>query len=212
MFYNHDFDHVIRVGDRATIIAETPEVGFIAGAAGLCHNTDRILQKMDGSGPFGKVENEDIVGMVCGWLDAEPTDTFSDEDRLQIYDAVLHHSERNSHDDSPVLVTLKDADRTVNIEADVIFRKAQLLGDTMRVIDPIHGIRDPRATFENPGSILRSLEFDRADFQKAGGVAEIRLPKAKVIARSRLAFLRIFIRTVMKQRHEAGLLPYPSFE
>lgn len=44
MSTGHPFDHTLRTGQIATIIAEDEYVARIGGAAGLCHNADRLLQ------------------------------------------------------------------------------------------------------------------------------------------------------------------------
>ncbi len=210
MFYCHDFDHAVRVADRAMAIAEDAHAGRLAAVAALCHNADRILQKVGNLGPFGKVSDDEVAKLVRKWLNEEPAGSFQAYEVEFIIDAVLHHSERNSDNDSPVLICLKDADRTVNIEADVIIRKGQYFGDKLPVVDPVHLISDPKATFTRPGSLLRSLMFDIVDFQRTGGVASLRLPKARGIAASRFQFLEIFVATVLKQREEAGFIPYPE--
>jgi hypothetical protein len=210
MFYCHDFDHVVRVAERAIAIAEDEDVGRLTAVAALCQNADRILQKVGGLGPFGKVPDPDIIALVEEWLDNEPAGSFCHQDRTLVVNAVLHHSERNSPNDSPILICLKDADRTVNLEADVIVRKGQYFGDQLPVVDPVHLLGDPHATFMKPGSLLRALKFDVDDFRREGGVASLRLPKARKIAASRFQFLEMFLAEVLKQRLEAGLIPYPE--
>ncbi len=212
MFYCHDFDHVLRVADRAMIIAPDPYTGHMAGVAALCHNADRLLQREMNLGAFRKVDDARVRQLVEFWLSMEPLSTFSVADICVIVDAVLHHPERNSPTDSSVLMTLKDADRTVNIEADVIFRKGQYFGDALPTVDPTHLLNDPDATFTKPGSLLKSLEYDLVDFATEGGVASLRLPKAREIAERRFKFLKLFIDEVIEQRRDSGLIPYPTFE
>ncbi len=210
MFYCHDFDHVIRVADMAMRIAEDENVGRLAAVAALCHNADRILQKIRNLGPFGKVPDSDVIDLVNGWLNSETSESFSADDRALIIDAVLHHSERNSPNDSPVLVCLKDADRLVNTAPDIIFRKAQYWGDRLRVVDPVYLLGDPEATFARPGSLMRAILFDVEDFEKKEGVASLRLPKARKIAVKNFKFLRMFLDAVIEERMDVGLVPYPE--
>ena len=58
----HDFVHAARVGEIAWQIAAStwePEgLALLAGAAGLCHNADRILQKKLGIGRNKAPKNE----------------------------------------------------------------------------------------------------------------------------------------------------------
>lgn len=212
MLYCHDFDHAIRVADRGMVIAPDEETGRLAAVAGLCHNADRILQKQANSGRDGKVADELVTAMVNEWLDTEPVDIFLEEERKLILDAVLNHWKRNSPDDSLVLMTLQDADRTVNIEADCIIRRGGYWGDDLRVVDPVHLLNDPNANFKNPGSVLWTMKDEEACFMATEGVANLRLPKAREIAKSRFAFYRVFLEAVIKQRGEAGLIPYPTFD
>ncbi len=46
----HDFDHALRGAQNALLIAEDDGIGRLAGAAGLCHNADRMLQHRRGAG------------------------------------------------------------------------------------------------------------------------------------------------------------------
>lgn len=210
MLYCHDFDHVLRVGDRALVIAGSEWSGRLASAAGLCHNADRILQKQAGSGRSGKVADSDVVVMVNEWLNAEPLGTFSESDRRLIVDAVLKHSNRNDPNDGLIHVTLQDADRTVNIELDVIIRKGQFFGDDLRVVDPVHLLDDPRATYQSPGSILWSLKDDIECFGARKGVASLRLRKAREFAKPLLADAQQYLNMVLRQRERSGLVPYPA--
>lgn len=211
MFWCHDFDHVIRVADCAQKIAEDEHVGRLAGVAALCHNADRILQIMIGLKAREKVDQTIISEMVYGWLNKEPENTFSVEEKPLILHAVLCHDQPNGLDDSDVLVALVDADRVVNIEADVIVRAGQYMGDALRVVDPVHLLDDPTASFKDPKSILRILK-ENLDWEVEGGFVGIRLPKARELAKSRFAFLRLYLETVIKQREEMGLIPYPTFD
>ncbi len=209
MLYCHDFDHVLRVALMAYLIAEDEESGRLAFAAGLCHNADRFLQKLAGSGRNGKVDDFAVIVMVNEWLNAEPLGTFSESDRELIVDAVLNHSNRNSPQDGLVLMTLQDADRIVNIELDVIIRKGQYFGDDLRVVDPVHLLDDPDATYQSPGSILWTIKDDIECFGAEEGVASLRLPKAREFAKPLFADARNYLNMVLRQRERAGLIPYP---
>lgn len=207
-FHCHDFDHALRVGDRAMEIAEDKRVGQLAAVAGLCHNADRILQKSDGSGPFGKVEDHRIVEMCSNWLNTESLEAFTAAERDTIFEAVLRHSRPNGADDHPVTIALMDADRTVNIELDVVIRSGQYFGDMYPVIDPVHFVYDPEASFKNPRCILRS-EIEKFDWAEEGGFVGLRLPKARKLAESRFTLLQEFLQNIIRQRMESGLHPYP---
>lgn len=210
MFYCHDFDHVIRVADMAMRIADDENAGRLAAVAALCHNADRILQKLGRLGPFGEVLDSDVVALVEQWLNNETDNWFRSDDRALIIDAVLHHPERNSETDSPVLVCLKDADRIVNTAPDIVVRKGQYFSDRLPVVDPVHLLKDPGATFVRPGSLMRAILFDVEDFEREGGVASLRLPKARKIAAKNFEFLRVFLNAVIEERVDSGLVPYPE--
>lgn len=212
MLHCHDFDHVLRVGDLAYRIAEDDTTARLSGAAGLCHNADRILQKQLGLDRNGHVEDNLVVEMVSAWLATEPTGTYSEADRALIIDAVLHHGGPNKNDGSIVLATLQDADRVVNTDPDVLIRKGQYFGDDLRVIDPVHLCDDPKASFRDPRSILWTLGDEERCFMAESGVAALRNPKAREMAAENFTFYRQFIAETLRRREQAGLIPYPSFD
>ncbi len=209
MFYGHDFDHALRVADYAMKIAEDPRVGALAGASGLCHNADRILQIQAGVGAYGEIDDILVTECVNTWLDAEPVGTFSVQERNTILQSVLNHSKPNEITDSAVLIALKDADRLTNVDSDILVREGQFHGDALKVVDPMKLLSDPHATYRNSGSILRHIQ-EFLDWEKEGGFVGIRLPKAREIAKTRFDFLRLYLKTVIDQRKEAGLIPYPK--
>lgn len=209
MFYGHDFDHALRVADYAMKIVEDPRVGALAGAAGLCHNADRILQIQAGVGAYGEIDDNLVTKYVNEWLDAEPVGTFSLQERNTILQSVLSHSKPNDITDGDVLIALKDADRLTNIDSDILIREGQYHGDALKVVDPFKLLSDPNATYRNSGSVLRHIQ-EFLDWEKEGGFVGIRLPKARIIAQPRFDFLRLYLKTVIDQRKEAGLIPYPK--
>src|SRR3989344_6033146 len=210
-FHCHDFFHAFRVSNWAERIAPDPETARKAGVAGLLHNDDRIMQVEEGLGFADKVRLDYRADMMNDWLDAEPAGTFSPEERAEIIDAVLKHSGRNGSDDSLVLITLMDADRLVNLEADCIIRNGQYFGNALRVVDPVYLLDDPKANFRDPRSILRTMP-ERFDWEKEGGFVGLRLPKAREFAKRRFAFWRLFIQETIEQIKESGAVPFPDFE
>ncbi len=212
-FHAHDFDHALRVALMAERIADDPEVGRLAAIAGLCHNADRILQKMRGLAPNESVDDESVIDMVLRWLSAEEVSVaaFSAADVQLVIDAVLHHGNRNGENDSPVLIALMDADRIINMSADWILRNVQyLISLPIPVVDPVHLMDTPGQTFRKPGSILSSMRLTVEDWVVPGGFVGIRLPKARAIALERITFVRYFIAEVLSQRADEGLVPYPA--
>lgn len=210
-FHCHDFDHALRVGQRALEIADDPRIGQLASIAGLCHNADRLLQKEDGCGPTGIIDDVRVIALTTGWIRKAGTEiitTQSEED--QIIDAVLRHGQPNGPNDGPVLINLMDADRTVNIELDVIARNAQYAGDSLPIIDPYNFIYAPDATFRSPGCTLRG-DYEKFDWRVEGGFVGIRLAKARKLAEPRFELLQKYFDDVIMQRMHSGLFPYPKF-
>lgn len=201
----HDFDHALRVGQVAFMISETEEMGRLAGAAGLCHNADRILQKMRGLDHRTDVPQEEAVEMVRAWLMVEP---FSRSDQELIIDAFLHHSGLNRPDSSPVLVALQDADRIVCSDAETIMTAAQFRPD-IPAVDPILFLSDPKAKFGDPRSVLWDIHW-RFRWLDPTSPSTVRLPKAKKMMQERLEFITLFIGMIRQQRAAVGLVPYPA--
>ena len=199
----HDAFHAARVGQHALNIAEDESTAGLAGIAGLCHNADRILQHELKVGRKD-VPEEMVVALINEWLDK--TDLFAEE-RAIVFDALLKHSLPNDHNDSPVLVALKDADRLINLEPDIIIRSAHFYPE-YPAVDPVHWLSDPKATFREPRSVIRDLshcaEWGNFDDPKFG----IRLPGAQALAKKHAEYLLDYIKRVKQVWEEAGLLPF----
>lgn len=202
----HDFDHALQAAQYAILIADDPVVSRLAGAAGLCHNADRMIQHRLG----GKknIPEEQVIAMVRGWLEASK-EGFSEDNSARIVNAVLHHHEVNKADDDEILVALKDADRITCSTADNVMTSAQFWSE-LPAIDPRWLSHDPDAhSFRNPKSVLKNLEC-RYDWIDPTSNVCVRLTKAKAIMERRVAFIRRYIEEVEAQREEAGLWPdYP---
>ena len=199
----HDFDHALQVAQVATMIAEDERTGRLAGAAGLCHDADRLLQKELG---IGKEDVPDalVEELVREWLAVEE---FSVTEKETILDAVLRHSGLNQADDGPVLIALMDADRIVCSGAEGIMT-ATAFWRELPVLDPKWLTHDPEAhSYNDPRSILRNLEC-RFDWVDPASSVCVRLPKAKQMMEERVAFLRAYIERIERERVEAGLWPY----
>src|SRR3989338_5772531 len=87
----------------------------------------------------------------------------------------------------------------------------QFFGNSLRVVDPVYLLDDPKATFRDPRSILRTMP-ERFDWEKEGGFVGLRLPKAREFAKRRFAFWRLFIQETIEQIKESGAVPFPDFE
>ncbi len=202
---HHDPEHAVRVGQMALEIAEGPAVGRLAGAAGLVHNADRILQKKLGIGRRD-APRVAVANLVMEQLRAE-SGVFGPADVAAIVDAVLKHDGKNNNDGNPVLVALQDADRLVNSEPDLLLRAGQFYHD-LPAVDPVHLDRDPAATYRDPRSVLRDVA-EVIDWLTPGTPVYVRLPKARELARERRKFLRYFIGELVAIRGQTGFYPYP---
>ncbi len=211
----HDFEHAARVGQYAYMVADD-NYKALAGAAGLCHNADRILQKKLGIDRRSDVPEREIKNLIVGWLFTEWSFDPASHPMminvekgvrlLAVVDAVLKHGGKNDESDSPALIGLMDADRLVNIELDFIIRCGQFQPD-LPAVDFVHLLEDPTADYRNPKSVFRdiyhSLEWD-TDPRFA-----LRTPKAIEMGKERFAMLRLYIETLKKQIEASGLVPYP---
>lgn len=200
---HHDFDHALQVAQVAIRVAEDPEIARLAAAAALCHNADRMLEeRVDGK--VTKPSPAAIEKLIRKWLAVESK--LFEKEKLTIVEAVLEHAKPNSSEDSDVTVALKDADRIVNLGFDVIVRGAQ--HHNCSAIDPWFLLNDERGNYARRQSMVKVLQdcFEWASDDPRFGV---RLPRSKEIARTRVKALQQYIDTVIAQRKELGLVPYP---
>ncbi len=201
----HDFDHDLRVAAYALMIAPDKQTGRLAAAAGFCHSADRILGSI-ASGGLEEPEKETEIGsLVREWLN---TTDLTSEERDEIVFAVLHHEGANDEADTLLKITLCDADRLANLDADVLIRGGQFQPHLL-VVDPVHFENDPEATYRDPRSILWDVK-NCISWTKESGPYVLRLPKARELGASRGAFLQLFIDKIHAQRSEVGLVPYPE--
>ena len=209
MMYNgHPFDHTLNVAQTALFIADNELIGRLAGAAGLCHNADRILQKQLGIGRKD-VPADKVTDLVLDWL--EMSDEFTGQEEDRILAAVQLHSGPNLDDGDEVLVALQDADRIVCASASEFMAAGQFRPD-IPVIDTTHiadEFGDP--DFKSPKCVARDL-LSRKDWIDPASKVCVRLPKALELMKSRVAFTMAYLEMIKSQRAEVGLWPdYPKF-
>ena len=214
----HNFDHTLQVGQIAAFIAENEYIAKLAGAAGLCHNADRLLQRQlsigkevdsEGHATAKVVPREQTIVLVMGWL--EESGEFSGDEPDRILKAVLQHSGPNLDDGDDVLIALQDADRIVCSMADAVMGAAQFWSK-LPTIDPKWLASDPTAhSYKNPKSVLKNLEC-RRDWIDPSSKVCVRLPKAWKLMERRVAFMEYYIGEIKGQRAEVGLWPNYPFE
>lgn len=204
---HHDPDHAIRVGQMAMDIAEESWTSILAGAAGLVHNADRIMQKRLGV-DHRDVPKDKVAALVRTQLSQSISEMLMSESHIKtVVDAVLKHNGRNSNDDSDVLVALMDADRLVNAEPDLIIRCGQHYYELPHV-DPVHFDKDPTANYRDPKSVLRDI-METLEWLTPGTPFYVRLPKAKEMAAERRKFFDDFLADLIGCRLKTGFHPYP---
>lgn len=202
----HDFDHALRGAQNALLIAEDDGIGRLAGAAGLCHNADRMLQHRRGVGKKD-VPGEDAANLIRHWLDESAELASSEGDR--VVQAVLLHSGPNREDGDDVLVALQDADRLTCAMAQDIMETAKFWAE-LPTVNVLHLADDPNNPYRSPGSVMNSLRC-RRDWITPGSPFCVRLPRAMAIMEGHIRVLEEYIRNVIRQRAEIGLWPdYPS--
>ncbi len=224
LYGHHDWLHAFRVGDAAYRIGgdeygEIPFIGTFAGAAGLCHNADRILQKKLNVGRR-EVPKEEIVRLIETWLyqtdfchPARPgkDDLYFTEKVSNIVKAVLGHDGRNSPDDDQILICLMDADRVVNCRPELIMRSAQYYHD-LPTVDPIHYDEDPDANYRNPKTVLKDIIMSSLEWAEEGTPVSVRTKLAKKLINDPsigAPFFRKYLELLKLSLEGEGLRPWP---
>ena len=200
---DHNFDHDLRAAQYALMIAEDEMSGKLGAAAALCHSADRILQVLLDLDYNEEAPEDQVLTLLSNWLNAE---SFSDKEKEEIIHAVLNHTGPNRPEDSMTLVILKDADRLTCTDAENLMSAVRYFHD-LPLLDPVHLLDDPKATYREPKSVFRSF-VDKNDWI-GDGLFAVRLSKAKGLMADRLKFFTFFLETVIRQRAELDLASYP---
>ena len=197
LFGHHDYVHAFRVGEVARQIAleewGDQQLSYLAGLAGLAHNADRILQKL-------KSSNQTVEELVRFWLH----DVMMDEtSRATVVEAVLKHSNKNSPDDSKVLVALMDGDRVVNLDTDLFIRSGQYYAN-LPVVDYQNFLDDPKATYRDPRSVMRDIRYS-LDWVDSTSSVCVRTKKGSEMANTRAKVFSTFFDALRGQLAEEGI-------
>lgn len=202
---HHDFVHAFRVGEIARQIAldewSDNRLSTLAGLAGLCHNADRIVQKELDVGTQ-RVSDESVTALVTAWLQ----ESLNEGDVAAVVEAVLKHNEKNSVEDSQILIALMDGDRVVNLDTDLFPRSGQLYHN-LPVVDYRHLLDDPAATYQNPKSVLRDIGF-ALEWVNPSSDFCVRTHLGQKMAKDRVVVFRTFFDSLKTQLTEEGVYPF----
>ena len=214
LYGHHDWLHAFRVGDMAYRIGIDQygdrTIARTAGAAGLCHNADRILQKKLELGRRD-VPEEKLRELVFEWLNKGKEDFFKrpivSEDMLE---AVLKHDSKEGGD-LPVAICLVDADKVVNCRPELLLRSAQFYHD-LPVLDPIHWDKDPTANYRNPKTVIKDVMMSSLEWAGDGPFG-VRTQLAKKLINDPeigAPFFSLYLELLKKSLEKEGLYPWPS--
>ncbi len=151
----HDMHHVMRVAHFGRVIYraewQDDERGTrLAQLACLCHNADRVLEIRLGK---DNVTSQAIEALVRQWL--QPSDTAGDEKRIIVNAVLVHNGKNDSNHHSKVAMALRDADRVVNLELDLVIRSGQRFFNKPPVDYDIFFRQPPN--FRNPQTVMEDL-------------------------------------------------------
>lgn len=211
LFGSHNFDHALRVGQMAYILAmsDNPTFAEQAGVAGLLHNNDRILECKLGIKfqNISSVPDLEIKKFTSSFLTKYTT--FSENEKELIIQAVISHGTKPNQPNEHIIVTaVADADRLINMEPDAIIRGSQNHPENP-ALDPIHIEASPDSSYADMKTIIWGIN-NAAHWMDETGPYIIRLPMARKLGKERSEYLFKFIEIIKRQRRELGLLPYPK--
>ncbi|MBI4085867.1 MAG: HD domain-containing protein [Candidatus Liptonbacteria bacterium] len=197
----HDFEHALMVANYSVRIADDARTAKLAWVAGICHNTDHLIERGLVPEHFRKKHTLDTLvrKKLIQYLQYT---TLNHNDKQLVIEAVMEHRKRNDPRDSKVTVALKDADRLANVGALLCLRSAKEL-EHLPVLDYIHLFHHPSSSYRHPESVGKDISYS-LEWKKW-----LRLPKAKKIGAKRFAFLKIFMQDIENQLKESRLRPYP---
>lgn len=205
----HDIWHAKRVAYWAYKIAmneyNDERVAQLAWLAGLCHNMDRLLERSYGRGnvPDGATQKA-----LLAWLDKEHPTAFADGEKDTVVKAVVGHSKKNDTSHSPVQICLMDADKVVNCARDLIPRSGAHYHD-LPVVDFIHFVSDPTATYQDPKSVLKDIWYTVAEWVDPNCPFCFRTKLGWEIGKKRVEYLKQYIDGLKEDLEEDGIVFQP---
>jgi hypothetical protein len=188
----HGFDHDITVAQLADHIAPTEHIGEKAWCAGMIHSVDRILGNSDTQ------YIEKVTRKLLGHL---PVGYFKEHDIEDICKAAVNHGELNTKDQSLVQRVLMDADRLANLMPAVVIRAGQFRPTVPPFeFNYLDGERNPASTYHQPKSVVDNLRALISEY-----TPQLRLPKAKLLARNYANVLETFLHSLEKSYQDLDL-------
>lgn len=215
----HDADHDFEVGQLALMVAwpENQTDAVLAGAGGLLHSIDRILDvsvKPVEQGTVSAVAVESVSASVRSLL-VLCTDVTDQESIDRIVRAVVYHgSKPNQPDDDLVMIAVADGDRLANMGANLPIRSGQH-NNQVRLLNPItmevdRSDRSPREKYNNPDSVLWDIQNCIDWYRNQDGPYALRLVRSLELGKIRAERLERHIREIKDDRVFVGLHPYPD--
>jgi len=191
----HGKDHDAAVAMMTQRIAPDERTAEMAWVAGLLHSIDHLV---------GKESYEETLDSLLTqvYMDFDPPEI------AEIRDAVLKHNGRNEPSDSLTLVTLRDADRLINIQPLVIIRSGQF-HPSIAAIELEHigknpgGRLNPESTYHDPKSVRDAL-VSCLEWESDPNFC-LRLPAAIEIGKRDFQYLREFLARCEEPFHNLGL-------
>jgi hypothetical protein len=184
--YGHGLDHDVLVAEFAVHICPDPTYTNMVWVAGILHSLDRV------------VGDEAASPAISDALEIVRTD-FKDEQRTEILEAVLRHSELNRDDQSLTQIVLMDADRLANLQMAIPIRAGQFRPSIPPLETEYLDTMNPESTYRAPKSVLDDL---RHGLQ---WVAWLRTPKAQELGREAEANIKNYLDLVAKPYRLLGL-------
>jgi len=199
----HDFPHALMVAQYAQKVAEGerfPEViARLGWLAGIVHNTDRLYSSLD---------DQKMRDLIIKTL-SDFTGGLSAERISIVADAVLVHSlwelpKNFGGHRRKVAVLLRDADKLASINGLLPLRSAQNYHN-LPVYDVVWGLDDPEATYRNPKTVARDIQYS-LEWQQPGWIVT---ETARKLAEPGFKALEGILADMERPFRETGLNPWP---
>lgn len=197
----HDIEHVKRVTHYGGVIYRAEWPGDERGAqitefTCLFHNADRVLEKRIGK---ENVTRALIGEQVRRWF--SPLYVLLEGEQETVLNAVLAHNDKNKPDHSNVAKALRDADRVVNLELDVVIRAGQRYHEKPP-LDYDRFFRRP-PDFNNPQTVMEDLALS-LEWVDPSLPHCMQTPTGMKLGMERAAALHYYFNTLKYQLKESG--------